>query len=249
MKDRHTGQDQILKVMNARLDKAVWEYKMFQDNDRILLAVSGGADSMSLLRLLAERYFIYAKNLQLSAVFIDLGFGPDQQVHGEQVLKFGRQLNVPVHTVATQIGPYSHSDKNSENPCFLCTRIRRKYIFETAEKCNCNKIVFGHHKDDLVETLLINMIFGREISTSPAVLKIKNGKYHILRPYIFTEEALIKCFADKFCIPTFSQNCPTDGHSKRQAIKELLADLEKRFPGSRDNIFYSMKKVKPDYLL
>jgi tRNA 2-thiocytidine biosynthesis protein TtcA len=242
-------EDTILRQLHARLDKAIWEYRMLQDHDRILVAVSGGADSMSLLHLLTQRYSIYAKHLELCAVYIDLGFGERQaeRLHGLET--FAHELGVTLRTVSTTIGPYAHSPANSENPCFLCTRIRRKHIFSIAEEMNCNKIVFGHHKDDLVETLLINMIFGREISTSPPALIVKDGRFRILRPLVFAEEALIKSYSRQYQIPCFSQECPTDGHSQRQYVKEMVADLENRFPGSRDNIFWSMKKVKSDYLL
>ncbi len=239
----------ILRQVQSRLDKAIWEYKMFQDHDRVLVAVSGGADSMSLLHLLSQRISIYAKHLELLAVYVDLGFGVHQAERLSGMQNFAQQLNVAIRVLPTSIGPYAHSDENSENPCFLCTRIRRKHIFSVAEEMNCNKIVFGHHKDDLVETLLINMIFGREISTSPATLAIKNGRFRILRPLVFAEETMIKDYAREYGIPFFSQECPTDGHTQRQYVKEILADLEKRYPGSRDNIFYSMKKVKKEYLL
>jgi tRNA 2-thiocytidine biosynthesis protein TtcA len=239
----------ILRSLQARLDKAIWEYHMFGDNERVLLAVSGGADSMALLYLLSKRLHIYARHLSLHAVYVDLGFGDGVDVRCRTMQEYGLQLQVPVHIVRTEIGPYAHSDANSENPCFLCTRIRRKHIFAAAEELACQKIVFGHHKDDLIETLLINMIFGREISTNPPVLSIKDGRYHILRPYVYTDEKLIKAFTREYAIPHFSQDCPTDGHSKRQYVKELIANLEKNFPGSRENLFFSMKKVKKDYLL
>jgi len=243
--DRH----EILRSLFARLDKAVWEYKMFQQGDRTLVAVSGGADSMSLLSLLAQRRQVYAADMQLTAVYIDLGFADGAEERCRRIKQYAQSCTVPIHLVATQIGPYAHSRHNTENPCFLCSRIRRKHLFETAERLGCNKIVLGHHKDDLVETLLINMFFGREISTSPPMLRIKNGRFHLLRPLVFVEEALIKQYAAEFAIPCFSQQCPTDGRSHRQIIKHWLNQLEAEHPGLRDNIFFSMTKVKTDYLL
>jgi tRNA 2-thiocytidine biosynthesis protein TtcA len=222
---------------------------MFADNERILLAVSGGADSMTLLYLLSHRLHIYARNLTLHAVYVDLGFGDRADERCRLMQEYGDQVQVPVRIIRTEIGPYAHSDANSENPCFLCTRIRRKHIFATAEELACQKVVFGHHKDDIIETLLINMIFGREISTNPPVLSIKEGRYHILRPFVYTDEKLIKAFSREYAIPSFSQDCPTDGHSQRQYVKDLIANLEMKFPGSRDSLFFSMKNVKKEYLL
>ncbi|MBN1999211.1 tRNA 2-thiocytidine biosynthesis protein TtcA, partial [candidate division KSB1 bacterium] len=223
--------------------------KMFAPGDRVLMAVSGGADSVALLDLLSLRIPVYAKDIQLNAVYIDLGFGnraPDRVACME---RYFASLNVPGTVCRTDIGPYSHSEENRENPCFLCSRIRRKKIFETAEELECNKVVFGHHKEDIIETLLLNMIFNREISTMNPNLSVFQGKYNILRPLVFVEEELIKKYCYERSLPCFDQECPTDGHSKRAYVKELLNRMESDFRGSKENIFASMKKVKIDYLL
>lgn len=237
------------KALFARIDKAVWQYQMFAAGDRVLMAVSGGADSMSLLWLLKQRLSIYGRDIHLQAVYIDLGFAGDSAQRCQIMRDYWAELGVEGKIVTTTIGPYTHSDENLENPCFLCSRIRRKHVFAAAEELICNKIVFGHHKDDLVETLLLNMIFGREISTSPPKLKVLNGKYHLVRPLVYVDEEFLKAFCIDKKVPTFNQQCPSDGFSKRQYVKELLARLEKDFPGSSENLFNSMKRVKRDYLL
>ncbi len=222
---------------------------MIAAGDRLLLCVSGGADSMGLLYLLSKRYKIYAADLQLTVLYVDMGFGNHADERCDILRKYLDKLAVRGKIIKSSIGPYAHGEENRENPCFLCTRIRRKKIFETAEELDCNKIIFGHHKDDVVETLLLNMIFGREISTMIPCLPIHSGKFVIVRPLVFTEEILLKQFRQQFDIPVFDQECPSDGNSKRQYIKELLTRIESDYRGSRDNIFFSMKKVKPDYLL
>ncbi len=239
----------LQRILHARLDKAIWEYQMFAGGDRVLVTVSGGADSMSLLKLLQGRISIYANDLQLYAVYVDLGFGSQVDHRCKIVGDYFASLRVAGKIIRSEIGPLAHSEANRENPCFLCSRVRRKKIFETAEELACNKIVFGHHKDDLVETLFLNMIFGREISTMPPKLAVLGGKYQLLRPLAFVEEYLLKEYCSEQSIPAFSQDCPTDGNSKRQYVKELLAKIESDFPGSRENLFASMKRVKNDYLL
>jgi len=239
----------IQKALNARIDRAVWEYGMFSSGDRVLVAVSGGADSMSLLSLLRDRLAVYGAGLALRAVYVDLGFGSAGDERCEIVRRYWRHLAVAGRIVRTTIGPYSHGEENRENPCFLCSRIRRKQIFAAAEIFDASKIVFGHHQDDLVETLLLNMVFGREISTSPPNLKVMDGKYHLVRPLVYVEEKLIKAYAAENRIPTFRQDCPSDGNSKRQYIKGIVQRLEADFPGSRMNLFNAMKRVKGDYLL
>jgi tRNA 2-thiocytidine biosynthesis protein TtcA len=237
-----------VRALTSRVDRAVLEYHMLEEKDRLLVAVSGGADSMTLLHLLSRRLPIYAPSARLYAVYVDMGFGGGEE-RGRIMRDYWQRLGVNGRILHTTIGPLAHSEENRENPCFLCSRIRRKQIFATAEFFGCNKIAFGHHKDDLVETLLLNMVFGREISTSPPNLVLHTGRYHLLRPLLYADEALVKTYAAENAIPVFHQACPSDGSTKRQWIKEWLAELEAAHPGSRENIFQSMKRVKNEYLL
>jgi tRNA 2-thiocytidine biosynthesis protein TtcA len=237
------------RTLNARIDKAAWEYQMFAAGDRILLSVSGGADSMALLDVLSLHVNIYAQDLKLFAVYIDLGFGHAADSRCDTMKNFLEQVGVEGQIVRTDIGVLAHSEYNRENPCFLCSRMRRKRIFECAEQFGCQKILFGHHKDDIVETLLLNMIFGREISTMTPRLPVFKGKYTILRPLVFVEEVLLKKYCRERNLPVIDQECPTDGNSKRQYVKDLLNKMECDFKGTRENIFASMKRVKKEYLL
>ena len=236
------------KELLARIDKAVLEYDMFERGDHILAAVSGGADSMALLDLLAQR-IRYMKDINLSAVYVDMGFGEYVQEREKMMNDFYDFCKVKGRIIKSAIGPYAHSEANRENPCFLCTRRRRKIIFETADELGCNKIAWGHHKDDMVETLLLNMFYNREISTMPPRLEVFHGKFQILRPLMYIEEELLKKHVKERGLPVFGQDCPSDGHTKRQYAKELLLQIEKDIPGVRENIFNSMKRVEMDYLL
>ena len=237
------------KALSARMDKAVYDYHMFSDNDSVLVAVSGGADSMVLVNLLVSAIGHYGKGIKLYALYIDLGFGGEVEKRCRSMGSFFQHLSVDYKIITTDFGPYAHSEKNRENPCFLCSRMKRKKIFETAEELDCNVIAFGHHKDDLVETLLLNMMIGREISTMVPNLMVFQGKYRLVRPLIYIEEELIKKYCLEKDMILVDQKCPTDGRSKRQFIKELLSALEEHIPGARENIFASMKRVKIDYLL
>ena len=199
----------IERKLFARIDKAVWEYKLIEKDDCILVAVSGGADSMALLKLLQTHAWIYASNITVKAAYIDLGYGNRADERCRIMNDYFEALNVEGKILRTKIGPYAQSEENRENPCFLCARIRRKKVFEIAGELGCNKIAMGHHKNDIIETLLLNMIFSREISTMPPKVAFFQGKYHIIRPLMFVEEHLLKRYAREHQVPTFSSNCPT----------------------------------------
>jgi len=149
----------------------------------------------------------------------------------------------------TDIGTLAHSDYNKKNPCFLCSRLRRKRIFEIAESEDCNKIAFAHHRDDIIETLLINMFYGREISTMMPSQRIFGGKLHIIRPLAYLKEELVKKYSKERQFPVLKNDCPTSLTSKRIYIKNLLKQLEQDNPEIRDNIYKAMSHVKTDYML
>jgi len=229
------------------MEKAAIDYDMIDEGDRVLVGVSGGVDSLVLLDLLATP-MLYLPRFEVIAAHIDHGF--DSSYGGYTVLE--RHLEgsgLPFVIKKTDIGIVAHGDANRKNPCFLCSRLRRKEIFTVAEELNCNKIAFGHHKDDIIETLLINMFYGREISTMVPNQSVFNGKYHIIRPLAYLDECLIKRYAREREFPIIENPCPTASASRRAYIKNLLKALEKDNKKIKDNIFKSMSHVKPDYLL
>ncbi len=163
---------------------------MIEEGDRLLIGVSGGADSFALLDLL-DSPMIFTPKFSLLAVNIDMGF--DISYSGYNTLeKYFQENNYRYVMEKTDIGLLAHCDYNRKNPCFLCSRLRRKRIFEIAAAEGCNKIAFAHHRDDIIETLLINMFYGREISTMMPNQKIFGGKLHIIRPLAYLREELIK---------------------------------------------------------
>lgn len=230
------------------LEKAILEYHMVEEGDRILVAVSGGVDSLVLLDLLNSPMLFAPSKLPLLVVNIDLGFDSD---NGNcYLLKKHLEENGCEYIIEkTDIGPLAHSDYNKKNPCFLCSRLRRKRIFEIADKEGCNKIAFAHHKDDIIETLLINIFYAREISTMTPNQSIFGGKLHIIRPLAYIREDLIKKYARECRLPAIENNCPTSKVSRRMYIKKLLDELEGENKNIRENIFKAMGNVKTDYLL
>jgi len=229
------------------LEKAVLDFKMIEEGDRLLIGVSGGADSFALLDLL-DSQMIFVPNFSFIAVNVDMGFDPDYIAYN-QLEKYLRENNYSYVLEKTDIGLLAHSDYNKKNPCFLCSRLRRKRIFEIAEEKGCNKIAFAHHKDDIIETLLINMFYGREISTMMPNQTIFGGKLHIIRPLAYLTEELVKKYSRERQFPTVKNECPSSENSKRIYIKKLLNDLERENKEIRHNLFRAMSHVKPDYLM
>jgi len=223
------------------------DYDMIAPGDRLLVGVSGGADSLALLELLNSP-MIFVPSFTLQVVHIDPGFDPTYEGYGilENYLKAGGYDTI---MEKTDIGPLSHSDFNKKNPCFLCSRLRRKRIFEIAAGRGCNKITFAHHRDDIVETLLLNMFYAREISTMVPNQSIFAGELHIIRPLAYIREAFVKKYAAERRFPSIENRCPTSKTSRRLYIKNLLNELEKENKDIRHNIFKSMHHVKQEYLL
>jgi len=229
------------------LEKAVLDFNMIEEGDRVLVGVSGGADSLALLDLL-DSPMVFVPGFSFIAVNIDMGFDQEGKAYN-QLEKYLQENNYPYVMEKTDIGLVAHSAVNRKNPCFLCSRLRRKRIFEIAAEKGCNKIAFAHHKDDIIETLLINMFYGREISTMMPNQRIFGGKLHIIRPLAYLPEDLVKKYSRERQFPAVKNECPTSENSRRIYIKKLLNELEKENKDIRHNIFQAMSHVKPDYLM
>lgn len=228
------------------MEKAVMDYSMIEEGDKVLVGVSGGIDSLALLDLL-NAPMVYVPPFTLLAVNIDMGFDSDYHDYGilEAYLK---EKNYSYVMEKTDIGPLSHSDYNWKNPCFMCSRLRRKRIFQIADEAGCNKIALAHHKDDIIETLLINLFYGREISTMMPMQSIFQGSLHIIRPLAYIGEDLVKKYGKEHNFPVIENRCPTSKTSKRVYIKKLLKELERENRDIRENIYKALKHVKVDYL-
>jgi tRNA 2-thiocytidine biosynthesis protein TtcA len=233
--------------LNKWFETASGDYDMIEPGDRILVGVSGGTDSMALLDLFRTPKYLIPGDYTVTAVHIDLGFegsGEDVAQLEATLAKTGCEYVID----RTEFGPLAHSEVNRKNPCFLCSRLRRRRIFEIADARGCNKIALAHHRDDMIETMLLNMFYSREISTMMPKQQIFGGTLHIIRPLAYIREELIKKFARERKLPVVANRCPTSDNSRRHYIKELLRALEKDNRLIRDNIFRAMKNVKKDYM-
>jgi tRNA 2-thiocytidine biosynthesis protein TtcA len=219
---------------------------MISDGDRIAVGLSGGKDSLALMWALHERLSRIPIHYSLFAVYIDLGFEGDP---GPLVEDYCNNMGYKFQVEHTDYGTLAHSKENRENPCFLCSRLRRKRLFEMAGELGCNKLAFGHHMDDIIETLFLNMCYSGEISTMVPFQPFFNGKLTVIRPLAFLDGSTINRFAVDHAFPEFQNPCPTAKTSKRREIKETLSRLYQANRNIKGNIFRAMSRVKPDYLL
>ncbi|MCF8053896.1 MAG: tRNA 2-thiocytidine(32) synthetase TtcA [Deltaproteobacteria bacterium] len=230
------------------LEKAIIDYAMISKGDRVLLAFSGGADSHALLDLMMAK-MVFVPPFELIACHIDNGF--DESLEGYQKIEeYFRYRNILFVMEKTDFGRLAHSDYNfKKSACFLCSRLRRKRLFEIAAANNCNKIALGHHRDDVVETLILNMFYSREISTMVPNQPLFGGTLNIIRPFFYIREELVKKFAVECAFPIIANPCPTAPISRRAYIKNLLQELETENRAIRNNIFKSLSHVRVEYLI
>ena len=234
------------KTLNRAMGKALHRYDMIRDGDRIVVGVSGGSDSLTLAWMLNERLARIPVQYELFPVFIDPGF---DNGFGKPLKRYCETLGLSLRVEYTDCGIIGHSPENRENPCFLCSRLRRKRLFEVAAELNCQKIALGHNRDDIIETLFLNMCYAGEISTMQPAQSFFKNKYTVIRPLAFADEAVIRRFAREQKFPDFVNPCPSAGRSKRREIKTLLNQLYRSNRKIKGNIFRSMSHVNVDYLL
>ena len=201
---------------------------------------------MVLLWLLKERIRRIPIKYQITAVHIDPGFGLDSDSKMES---FFIQHGFKYKVLRTDIGLKAHSPENRENPCFLCSRLRRKLIFQLASDLRCNKIAFGHNKDDLIETLFLNIFYGASISTMLPVQQLFNGTLSIIRPLYLLDENMVQRYADYMELPIIDLGCPSSVSTKREEIKTMLKTFYRSNKKIKGNIFHALKNVNTDYLL
>ena len=234
------------KVLKRFTGKALHKYNMIEDGDRILVGLSGGKDSLTLMWLLNERLSRVPITYKLFPVYIDPGF---ENGFRDELEEFCNNSGYNIKTELTDYGPRSHSSENRENPCFLCSMLRRKRLFEIADSLGCSKLALGHHKDDIIETLFLNIFYSGEISTMSPRQTFFEDKFTVIRPLSFIDEATIVRFAAEQKFPKFENTCPSSKISKRQEIKDMLNKLYQGNRKIKGNIFRSMQHVNMEYLL
>ena len=233
------------KEIKRLTGKAIYHQKMIRDGDHVLVAVSGGKDSLVLLRVLRERLKRIPITYDITAVHVDPGFGGNS---AREMEAFFSSNGFDHRIIESDIGPRAHGPENRENPCFLCSRMRRKLLFELADNIGCNRIALGHHKDDIIETLFLNMFYGASISTMLPVQELFGGKLTLIRPLYLLNEDMIRRYAEKMNFPRIELGCPSAGKTKREEVKDMLNGFYRKNRKIKGNIFHALQNVNAEYL-
>jgi tRNA 2-thiocytidine biosynthesis protein TtcA len=250
MSSKNNSPDKLHLHLRKRLEETLIQYKMLAQGDRVLIGVSGGADSLTLLTLLTGPLIFNPRPEFILAAYVDMGFDGGEGIQARQMEAFFQEKGYNYRIEKTNIGMLAHSDYNRKaSPCFLCSRLRRRKLFEMARELRCNKVALAHNKDDMIETFLLNVFFAREISTMIPSQSYFQGEFNLIRPLAYVEESLLKRFAKEFGLPVLKNPCPTAETSKRKYIKDILKQMEQDNRNVKENIFKALKNVKVDYLL
>ena len=225
--------------ISKKVGKAMADYKMLSEGDRIAIGVSGGKDSMTLLHILQTRQNFCPIKYHLVAVHVDLGYYPKDTRRLKNYLKKSR------FEYAIKKLDISPKDKN----CFWCSWNRRKILFETAAEYNCSKVALGHNMDDIIQTVLLNLFFNSEISAMSPNQELFGGRLRVIRPLAYVEKNRITSFVKESKIPFYKYSCRKSYKSNRKKIADIIEDLRKICPDIKTNIFRSIKRIKKDYLL
>lgn len=227
------------------MGKAISHYALIQNGDRIAVAVSGGKDSLLLLWLLRERLQRIPITYELVAIHVDLGFDGES---ADRLEAFFKKEEFAYRILRTDYGLRAHSSTNRENPCFLCSRLRRQTLFQEAAEAACSKIALGHNQDDFIETFFINICYGAQVATMLPKQPFFGGKLHVIRPLTLVSAQKISKLCQKLGLPTIENSCPSAALNKRQAIRDLLQPLLSTNPKVRGNIFHAMSHINLEYL-
>lgn len=214
--------------------KAVDEYGMIQKGDHIAVGVSGGKDSLTLLYALKGLQRFYPEQFTMSAITVDLGY---KECDFSPVDALCREMDITYHVVKTDIAHILFDERKESNPCSLCAKMRKGALNKAVKEMGCNKVAYAHHKDDIIETMLLSLLFeGRFHSFSPKTY-LDRMDLTVIRPIMFVDEADIIGFKNKMELPVVTSRCPIDGYTKRQYAKNLLAELNREHPGARQRMF------------
>lgn len=223
--------------------KAIEEYDMIEDGDRIAVGISGGKDSLTLLCALACMRRFLKQKFTLIAITIDMGF---EEADFSKIKELCDELEVEYHVIPTQIYEIIFNVRKEKSPCSLCAKMRRGALHDASKELNCNKIALGHHYDDVIETFMLNLFFEGRIGCFRPVTYLSRKDVTMIRPLIYARESEIAHFARTENLPIYKAPCPADGHTERAKMKEFLKPFDMEHPGLYHRILGAIQRSEVD---
>lgn len=223
-----------LQRLMSLVRKAVDEYNLIEENDKIAVGVSGGKDSLALLYAMKGLQRFYPKHFELIAVSVDLGF---EGFDLSPIAALCKELSVPFEVIHTDIGQIIFTERKEKNPCSLCAKMRKGALYTTVKELGCNKVAYAHHRDDIVETTMMSLIYEGHFYCFPPKTYLDRMGVTVIRPMIYVPEADVIGFKNKYHLPVVKNPCPADGFTKREYIKNLVRQINHENPGAKDRMF------------
>ena len=223
-----------LQRLLSYVRKAVDDYHLIDDGDKIAVGISGGKDSLTLLYALNSLKRFYPNKFEIYAVTVDLGFG---NLDLEPIRSLCDFLKVQYTIIGTDIAKIVFDDRKETNPCSLCAKMRKGALNEKIKEMGCNKVAYAHHKDDVVETMLLSLIYEGRFHTFAPKTYLDRMDLTVIRPLLYVKESDVIGFTNKMKLPVCKSPCPADGNTKREYVKQLLKSLEYETPGPRERMF------------
>ena len=227
-----------LQQVLSYVRRAVDDYDMIEEGDRIAVGISGGKDSLTLLYALHGLRRFYPKHFEIHAVTVDLGF---RNLHLEGIRSLCRELDVEYTILETDIAQIIFQERKETNPCSLCAKMRKGALNQAMKQAGCGKVAYAHHKDDVVETLLMSLIYEGRFHTFAPVTFLDRTEITVIRPLIYMNEADVIGFVNKHDVPVVKSPCPADGYTKREYVKDLLRKLNQDNPGVKERMFAAIQ--------
>lgn len=223
----------------GQVRRCVEDYHMIEAGDKVAVGVSGGKDSLLTLTALARLRDFYPISFQLEAITLETG---TPGMSFDAVAELCRELEVPYTRIHVPVYQIVFEERKEKNPCSLCAKLRRGSLNTALTERGIHKIALGHHYDDAIETLLMNLLFEGRIGCFQPVTYLDRTDITQIRPLLYCQEADIRRMAAKLALPVVKNTCPMDGHSRRQEVKELLAELEQRYPDLKKKLFGAVQR-------
>ena len=229
-----------MKKILAQVRKAVQDYDMISEGDRIAIGVSGGKDSMTLLENMARLMCFYPKHFEIHAVTLDMGL---ENMDFTPISKLCAQLDIPFTLERTNIAKIIFDIRKEPNPCSMCANLRRGALHNAAISLGCNKVALAHNMDDVIETLLLSTFYEGRLHTFSPVTYLDRKNIYLIRPLIYSTEKEIKAFVKENNIEIVHNPCKANGNTKRQVIKDLIFEMSKQNKFIKSNIFGAIKRA------